>query len=188
MAPLDLGDLGSLAAVVVAVIALWFAGRSAKASVRSASAAETSATTAEETLALTRAAHHRQEKPQFEIGIDRPSGEICPVWVRMLDGPTRVLVDADWFSESERPPQGEPAGAQVSEIALKSGTGHGQYELVKNEEMCVQVKVPDDAVRVEVKIVLRAVEADENDDVIREWHHAEVVIWAAPPVHQVFWA
>jgi len=176
--PFDLGDAGSLAGVAIALIALYFAGRSAASSTRSAAASETSARAAEMSVDLTKAAQHRAERPHFAMSLDapRPNGG-AQLWIRMVDGPTQIGVLADYFAEAQLPLQGDPGGVQVAEIKLSVGGGHGRYEMVKNERIGFSVDLPADAVRASVKVILRCDSDDDSDP--REWHHAESVEWSS---------
>lgn len=68
----DVGDVASLASAVIALGALAMAWWAARGSSRAARSSETSARAAEQTVELTRQAQHQAERPEFMIGLAGP--------------------------------------------------------------------------------------------------------------------
>jgi len=172
-AQVSVTDSIALAAAVISLVALYFAARSATASVRSATASEVSATASEDAVAEARAARHRAERPVFDVISDGIRGSRCMVRVTMIDGPTQIAAEIDYIGEVMT-----LRGPGFQSGHLVAGQGSGEYELFKGRSIAFGITHRADAVEVSAKVIMRCREVDADE--AREWHHVEHVAWKAP--------
>jgi hypothetical protein len=177
-ASIDLGSGIALVAALTALIALWFAQRSAKASEDSASAAVRSAAASEETVRLAKAARDRKDRPSFELSARYLRHELCQVTIKMIDGPPQIEVSADYIAENESHDIPIPDGSGYARaVNLTAGSSNKRVLLVKNDQMVLAVKVQPGAVAGTVQVTVLC---DETDGERRQWYHVESVRWSRP--------
>jgi hypothetical protein len=133
---MDVGNGIALVAALIALIALWFAQRSAKASEDSASAAVRSAA-ASETVRLAKAARDRKDRPSFELSACYLRNELCQVTIKMIDGPPRIEVSADHIAESESRDIPIPDGSGYARaVNLTAGSSNKRVLLRCRPQYC----------------------------------------------------
>jgi hypothetical protein len=169
----DLGDAGSVVAALVAIIALWFARRSARASERSATASTVSADAAQETARLTRAMRQHAERPVFSMSAEELVNGVLHITIRMEEGPSEIFVSAEYTASVWLSVEPE----QLLRAQRFDSPGSFSCGLVKNDAFTLEVEdIPSAAESVEVKVSLLC--EDETED--RQWHHIENVEWPPP--------
>jgi hypothetical protein len=175
---MDVGNGIALIAALIALVALWFAQRSAKASEDSASAAVRSAAASEETVRLAKAARDRNDRPRFEFSARHLRNELCQVTIKMIDGPPQIEVSADYIAESESRDIPIPDGSGYARaVNLTAGSSNERVLLVKNDAMVMAVKVQPDAVAGTVQVTVLC---DETDGERRQWYDVESIRWSRP--------
>lgn len=175
---MDVGNGIALVAALIALISLWFAQRSAKASEDSARAAVRSAAASEETVRLAKAARDRKDRPSFELSARYSRNELCQVTIKMIDGPPQIEVSASYIAESESHDIPIPDDSGYARaVNLTAGSSNKRVLLVKNDQMVMEAKVQPDAVAGTVRVTVLC---DETDDERRQWYHVESVRWSRP--------
>jgi len=178
---MEFGDAVGVVAALLSLVALYFAAKSANASVKAAGAADRSAEASEQSVAVARAARDRAERPQLTITAGEVHEDVCPVTVTMIDGPMMIRVSAFYngemfFAVSDGARDGHFIGGQ----------GDGSYELVKNDSFVLRMTSCRGAWSVDANVILLCEEVGEEG---REWHHAERVRWDyKPPPPSPIWA
>jgi hypothetical protein len=174
---MDVGNGIALVAALIALIALWFAQRSAKASEDSASAAIRSAAASEETVRLAKAARDRNDRPSFEFSARYLRNELCQVTIKMIDGPPQIEVSPDYIAESESRDILIPDGSGYARAVNLTAGSNKRVLLVKNDTMVMAIKVQPDAVAGTVQVTVLC---DETDGERRQWYDVESVRWSRP--------
>ena len=126
----EFGDAVAVVAVLLSLVALYFAARSANASIRSAAATDRSAEASEQSVAVARAARDRAERPQLTITAGEVHEDVCPVTVTMIDGPTMITVSAHYIGETSF-----AVSDGARDCHFIGGQGDGSYELGQERQL-----------------------------------------------------